>query len=315
MRNYKLFALVAAMLFSLASCDPVFAVTKTPAKDITTNAAAFTKNLSIADTDVQKALATIDQLGVAGPQGPKGEDSTVPGPQGPSGDPGPNLVGSATATDLTGILMGTGSSVTTAQASIDYVIPSDLSSYLQDAPSDGSTYGRKDGAWETVLVTESDPVFEAWKLATPPVYSENDPSFNAWLLATPPLYSYVETDSLSRKRAVSVTIDGAGIVPVVGTMTYVRVPYSGTINSWYIASDVSGSCVLGIWKKVTFPPLEANTIAGSEKPTLSSDQTNNDTNLTTWNTAITAGDWIAVKVESASTLTKIMLSIDITAST
>jgi hypothetical protein len=35
---------------------------------------------------------------------------------------------------------------------------------------------------------ETDPVFEAWLLATPPLYSEVDPAFSAWLLATPPAY-------------------------------------------------------------------------------------------------------------------------------
>lgn len=57
-----------------------------------------------------------------------------------------------------------------------------------------------DGAtalWETIpTFVETDPIFNAWLLATPPLYSftETDPVFNAWLLATPPLYSFTETD-------------------------------------------------------------------------------------------------------------------------
>ena len=158
MRNlFRVLSLASFIACSFSSCDPVFAATKTPAKDITTNASAFTKNLSSSDTDVQKALATIDQLGVEGPQGPQGEqgpagkdgapgpqgpqgpageDSTVPGPQ---GDPGPNLVGSTTATDLTGLLKGNGATVTTATASTDYLVPGDLSSYLTSATA-ASTY-------------------------------------------------------------------------------------------------------------------------------------------------------------------------------
>ncbi len=120
---FRVLSLASFIACSFSSCDPVFAATKTPAKDITTNASAFTKNLSSSDTDVQKALATIDQLGVEGPQGPQG-------------DPGPNLVGSTTSTDLTGILKGNGATVTTASASTDYVVPDDLSSYSK---IDGST--------------------------------------------------------------------------------------------------------------------------------------------------------------------------------
>lgn len=49
-----------------------------------------------------------------GPQGPAG-------PAGADGAAGPNLVGSTTATDLTGILKGNGSTVTPASAGTDYV--------------------------------------------------------------------------------------------------------------------------------------------------------------------------------------------------
>ena len=163
MRKLFNFFVIASLISSLSSCDPVFAATKTPAKDITTNASAFTKNLSSSDTDVQKALATIDQLGVEGPQGPQGEqgpagkdgapgpqgpqgpageDSTVPGPQ---GYPGPNLVGSTTATNLTGLLKGNGATVTTATASTDYLVPGDLSSYLTSSTA-ASTYVPYSGA-------------------------------------------------------------------------------------------------------------------------------------------------------------------------
>ena len=49
--------------------------------------------------------------GPIGPQGLPGADSTVPGPPGAPGDPGPNLVGSTTSTDLTGLLTGDGANV------------------------------------------------------------------------------------------------------------------------------------------------------------------------------------------------------------
>ena len=51
------------------------------------------------------------------------------------------------------------------------------------------------------LYSETDPVFSAWLLATPPLYSETDPVFNARLLATPPLYS--ETDPIFSARLLA----------------------------------------------------------------------------------------------------------------
>jgi len=63
--------------------------------------------------------------GATGPQGPQG-DTGATGPQGPQGDPGadgPNLVDATTATTLTGILKGNGSTVTTATAGTDYEAP------------------------------------------------------------------------------------------------------------------------------------------------------------------------------------------------
>ena len=59
------------------------------------------------------------------------------------------------------------------------------------------------------LTSETDPVFAAWLLATPPLYSftETDPIFTAWLLATPPLYSFTETDPVfAAHQAANITV-------------------------------------------------------------------------------------------------------------
>lgn len=53
----------------------------------------------------------------------------------------------------------------------------------------------------------------------------------------------------------------------------------------------------------------ADTIAGSEKPTLSSVQKNQDLTLTTWTTAIAAGDILAFNVDSVATVTRVVLTI------
>jgi len=81
-------------------------------------------------------------------------------------------------------------------------------------------------------------------------------------------------------------------------------------------SDQTGSIVVDVWKDTyaNFPPTVADRIAGTERPTLSSATKNQDLSLSTWQTSVTSGDIIAFNVDSASTLTRVNLSIDITKS-
>ena len=111
-----------------------------------------------------------------------------------------------------------------------------------------------------------------------------------------------------------ITIDGGGSAITTGVKGYVEIPYDGTITGWTILGDVSGSCVIDVWKDTyaNFPPTVADTIAGSEKPTLSSAIKNEDLTLTTWTTSVTTGDIIGFNVDSASTVTRVTLSIKIT---
>ena len=113
-----------------------------------------------------------------------------------------------------------------------------------------------------------------------------------------------------------ITIDGGGSAITTGVKGYVQVPYSGTITGWTLLADVSGSIVIDVWKDIyaNFPPLVGDSIAGSEKPTLSSQQINEDNTLSTWTTSVSAGDIIAFNVDSASTLTRVNLAINITKS-
>jgi len=88
-------------------------------------------------------------------------------------------------------------------------------------------------------------------------------------------------------------------------------PYSGTITGWEIMADVSGSIVIDVWKDTyaNYPPTIANTIAGTEKPTLSSQTKNQDLTLTTWTTTVSEGDIIKFNVDSSSTVNKVYLTI------
>lgn len=108
-----------------------------------------------------------------------------------------------------------------------------------------------------------------------------------------------------------ISIDGAGNPITPGFKQYIIIPYNCIINEWYIIGDTAGSCVIDIWKHTSIPTV-ANTITGTEKPTLSSQQTNNDTSLTTWTTTVNSGDIIGFNIDSVTTLTKINLVIKVT---
>ncbi len=113
---------------------------------------------------------------------------------------------------------------------------------------------------------------------------------------------------------LGITIDGGGAVPTTGQKGFIYVPYSCTINSVTMLADQSGSAVVDIWKVAygSFPPSVANTITASALPTLSSAQNSQDTTLTGWTKTISAGDVLAFNVNSASTLTRINLTLKVT---
>ena len=90
------------------------------------------------------------------------------------------------------------------------------------------------------------------------------------------------------------------------------VPYACTIKGWYLSSKdgISGTgLVVDVWKKNNAIPTAADSITGTEKPTLSSQQVNSDTNLSTWTTTVNAGDVIAYNIDSINGISQFTLSI------
>jgi hypothetical protein len=114
-----------------------------------------------------------------------------------------------------------------------------------------------------------------------------------------------------------ITIDGAGSVITTGVKGYITIPYSGTITGWNILGNTTGSIVIDVWRTdyATALPTVANSIAGTSKPTMVSVDKNQDNTISGWsNTAVSAGDVVGFNVDSASTLTRVNLSIKITKS-
>ena len=115
------------------------------------------------------------------------------------------------------------------------------------------------------------------------------------------------------KSAIGVNFDGMGSVLSTGLKAYLVVPYKCTISSWYLIGDQSGSVVVDIWKSnwQSFPPLVANTITGTEKPTLTLQQTNQLETLSSWTTSVSAGDVLCFNIDSAITIKKLLLVLKV----
>lgn len=129
-----------------------------------------------------------------------------------------------------------------------------------------------------------------------------------------PILGKLRTEDLGiTEGSFGITIDGGGNVISTGVKGYVTIPYNCTITGWDIFADQVGSCVIDLWKDTyaNFSPNISDSITGSEKPTLSSAQKNQDNSLSTWTTSISAGDIIAFNVDSATTVTRVNVIIKV----
>ncbi len=86
--------------------------------------------------------------------------------------------------------------------------------------------------------------------------------------------------------AIEFIIDGGGAAITTGSKGYLKIPFTCFINAWGIYADQEGSIVVDVktHRFATFP--SGTSIAGTEKPTLSSAQGNQDFSLTSWTTKI-----------------------------
>lgn len=118
-------------------------------------------------------------------------------------------------------------------------------------------------------------------------------------------------NAISVSKGALLTVgDFAGAPITTGVRGWLRFPYAMRVNAWSLLADAVGSIQLDVWR-CTFAafapgthPVAADSIAGSEKPTLTALAKNEDNLLTTWTTDINAGDVVAVNVDSTSGVIK-----------
>lgn len=119
-----------------------------------------------------------------------------------------------------------------------------------------------------------------------------------------------------KDQSLSLTyvIDGGGVALSTGVKGDLEVPFACTINQWTLLADQSGSVVVDIWKDTyaNYPPTVADTITGSAKPTISTAVKGQSSTLTGWTTSIAEGDTLRFNVDSATTITRVTLSLKVT---
>lgn len=113
---------------------------------------------------------------------------------------------------------------------------------------------------------------------------------------------------------IAFVIDGGGSEITTGIKGDLEIPFDCTITRATLIADQTGSIVIDIWKDTyaNFPPTVADTITASAKPTLSAATKSQDSTLTGWTTAITAGDILRFNVDSITTITRVTLSLRVT---
>lgn len=116
-----------------------------------------------------------------------------------------------------------------------------------------------------------------------------------------------------RTVPVSIVIDGGGAAISTGIVADLTIPYDGEIVQVDTLADQTGSIVIDIWKDTyaNFPPTDADSITASAVPTISSGTKDQDTTLTGWTTAVSAGDILRFNVDSCSTITRVTLTLKI----
>jgi hypothetical protein len=118
------------------------------------------------------------------------------------------------------------------------------------------------------------------------------------------------------RRSIQAVIDAGTDVLAVGSQAIARIPWDGTIVRASAFSPVSGSVQVDVWKDTyaNWPPVDGDSITASAPIAISSGTKTEDATLTGWTTSVTRGDVIIFNVDSATTVTKVVLVLEFTVS-
>ena len=216
------------------------------------------------------------------------------------------LNGSIDASQTTGIILSNSTGIDTTKPGIICV---DWADPLNTATAEWITYTSIDGSNELQGVVRGAEGFSA---------KTHD---NGAIVAFPLSESHVNNLATAvttlegyTGHSIEFVIDGGGAAITTGIKGDLEVPFDCTINSSSLLADQSGSIVIDIWKDVyaNYPPTDADSITASAPPTISSATNSTDSTLTGWTTSLTKGDILRFNVDSATTVTRVTLSLKVT---
>jgi hypothetical protein len=117
---------------------------------------------------------------------------------------------------------------------------------------------------------------------------------------------------LPRVSAFFYTIDGGGAAVSTGAKGQLNVPVNCTITGWVLTADQAGSAVVDVLRSTYGAFPTTSSIASTDKPTLVVVQKNENLSVSAWATALNAGDQLQFNVNSATTVIRLNLTLNVT---
>ncbi len=115
------------------------------------------------------------------------------------------------------------------------------------------------------------------------------------------------------KAELAFVIDGGGLAITAGVKGHLRVPFGSVIERVTLTADQPGSIQIDVWKSTyaAFPPTDADSITGGHEPAINADSKYDDTVLIGWRKSLDGGDILAFNVDSAVTITRLTVSLQV----
>ena len=111
---------------------------------------------------------------------------------------------------------------------------------------------------------------------------------------------------------IGISLNGNGAYISTGSKGYLTIPYDCTLTQWQLVASATGSIVIDV-KRASYANFPTTTsIAGTELPTLTNQQKNQDLSFSSWTTAIAANDVLEFVVNSNTNVTFCNLNIKLT---
>lgn len=101
-----------------------------------------------------------------------------------------------------------------------------------------------------------------------------------------------------------ITIDAGTSIIGTGSKGYVTMPYSGSIDSWDMVSNVTGDIQVDLRKSTYFDFPNTNSVTSGNYIGMTNSQKNTDTVISGWSTIFSENDVFEFVVLSAATMSR-----------